>query len=151
MGFKLTSVYQRASPLRRAATGGSQAVSAYPNFTPMILKPKTSSYNRSFLSLLSAYLYANVDDIDIERKEKDEGKRIGEKRCPPSLARIWQIATRQNFRASIFHVGRKAKNRGTRFEHFSSSRTERNRPREIRTCYVFAVASRVERNRRRFP
>jgi len=54
----------------------------------MILKPKTSSYNRSFLSLLSAYLYANVDDIDIERKEKDEGKRIGEKRCPPSLARI---------------------------------------------------------------
>jgi len=74
--------------LRRAATGGSQAVSAYPNFTPMILKPKTPSYNRSFLSLLSAYLYANVDDIDIERKEKDEGKRIGEKRCPPSLARI---------------------------------------------------------------
>lgn len=91
---------------------GSQTVSAYPNFTPIILKPKTPSYNRSFLSVRASlrvcwwYWYR-------EKRKRLKGKEAKREyaRCPSSRdlkKGIWQIASRQNFRASIFHVGRKA-------------------------------------------
>jgi len=146
VGLKLTSVYQRASPLRREAVGGSQAVSAYPNFTPMILKPKTPPYNRSFLSvrvfLCECWWYW------YRRKEKDEGKRIGEKRCPPGRERSGEFDKSRRVRIFVrqfFTSVERPRTRGTRFEHFSSSRTERNRPREIRShvlCICRCIQSR---------
>lgn len=81
-----------------------------------------------------------------KKRKRWREKNRREKRCPPEKRGIWQIAARQNFRASIFHVSAgRPRTRGTRFEHFSSSRTERNRLREIRShvlCICRCIQSR---------
>lgn len=154
---------------------GSQAVSAYPNFTPIILKPKTppflSLYVSRFLSLfLSLFplirLYVTyVDDIDIETREEPRRKKgNGERMRALSTARrgtwrekrgIWQIATRQNFRASIFHVGRKTKNKrdpaSSIFQAVVRNEINPARKRREERSVRLPVRPEIERNRRRFP
>jgi len=82
------------------------------------------------------------------RKEKDEGKRIGEKRCPPGRERSGEFDKSRRVRIFVrqfFTSAERPRTRGTRFEHFSSSRTERNRPREIRShvlCICRCIQSR---------
>lgn len=122
-------------PWEEPAARGSQAVSAYPNFTPIILKPKTPPCNRSFLSVrISVFMWMLMILISGEKKKmKGKGSkrsvvhRVGVRRSGEfDKSRRVRIFVRQ-----FFTSAERPRTRGTRFEHFSSSRTERNRPREI--------------------
>lgn len=125
-------------PWEEPAAGGSQAVSAYPNFTPMILKPKTPSYNRSFLSVRVSLCECWWYWYREERKRWREKNRREALSTEPRVAGIWQIAARQNFRASIFHVGRKAKNkRDSLRAFFKQSYGTKSTPRDTLARVVY--------------
>jgi len=144
-------------PWEEPVAEGSQAVSAYPNFTPIILKPKTSPYNRAFLPVCVS-VFMRMLMILISRKKRKRWKEEVSRKENTSV--VHRAGTRGSgefdksrrvriFVRQFFTSTERPRTRGTRYEHFSSSRSERNRPRERRwnvRC-VSVVTSRVEREK----
>lgn len=126
--------------------------------------PKPRTYNRAFLPVCVS-VFMRMLMILISRKEKKKKKRwVAEESRKENTSVVHRARARRSgefdksrrvriFVRQFFTSAERPRTRGTRCEHFSSSRSERNRPRERRSHVrrVSVGTSRVERNRWRFP
>ena len=137
---------------------GSQTVSAYPNFTPIILKPKTPTLrNASLFLLLSArgsQIYAcYTHDTDIYIYSWKKGRKPLLRTVVVVVSGITReegnLTNRETSDRSRVDFSRRRdgqEQRGRVSRHFSSSRTEQPRGERTRAC-----VPRLGANRRRFP